>query len=181
MSEAQPAAPDSVQSLATLEALYDAYHRQALGLAYRLLGDAAEAEEVVQEAFLAAWRAAATYDAARGSVRTWFLTLVRHRAVDALRARARRPQQALDPVDEPSSSVDVADVAAATVDGQVARAALSCLPAEQQQAIEMAYFRGLTHTEIAGLLDTPVGTVKGRIRLGLDRLRVALRSPSPSM
>jgi RNA polymerase sigma-70 factor, ECF subfamily len=172
-------------SIATLEALYDAYHRQALGLAYHLLGNRAEAEETVQDAFLAAWRASASYDPDRGSTRTWFLTLVRHRAIDQLRARERRPvrsleEAAIDPADE----ADVSQQVSVSVDGQVAYHALSGLPAEQRQAIELAYFGGLSHSQIAAQVNVPVGTIKGRIRLGLDRLRLLLgepeRSPSAS-
>ena len=165
-----PAAPP----LATLEALYDAYHRQALGLACRLLGSREEAEEVVQEAFLAAWRALGDYDPTRGSARTWFLTLVRHRAIDALRARGRRPAVPLEGRAEVEDPHDVSAAAIAHAEGQAVRAALAALPAAQRQALELAYFGGLSHTEIAERLEAPMGTVKGRIRLGLDRLRAAL-------
>lgn len=161
--------------LATLEALYEAYHRQALGLAYRLLGSREDAEEVVQEAFLSAWRCLGDYDTTRGSTRTWFLSLVRHRAIDALRARGRRPAVPLDERTEVEDHRDVSAVAIAHAEGQAAQAALAGLPTEQQEALQLAYFGGLSHSEIAERLQAPVGTVKGRIRLGLDRLRVAFR------
>jgi RNA polymerase sigma-70 factor, ECF subfamily len=160
--------------LSQLEKLYDAHHRQAMGLAYRMLGDVGDAEEVVQEVFLSAWRAGHTYDASRGSMQTWILSMVRNRSIDVLRARRRRPVQPLaEGVDVPDSS-DVPTLAVSNVDAETAREALNALPPEQKQAIELAYFGGLSHTEIATQLAAPIGTIKGRIRLGLDRLRVAM-------
>ena len=172
--------PASRERLEALERLYDAYHRQALGLAYNLLGNLSDTEEVVQEVFLSAWRAGDTYDAARGSTRTWVLGMVRNRCIDVLRARRRRPVQPLGADVDPASDVSVVDEAAAIADAQTARLALADLPPEQRQAIELAYFRGLSHTEIADELALPVGTVKGRIRLGMDRLRQALGVAQPS-
>lgn len=161
--------------LSSLESLYDTHHRQVLGLAYTLLGNREEAEEVAQECFLAAWRAGYTYDPARGSTRTWLLAVVRNRCIDHLRARLRRPVSHLDllALDPPDES-DVQAQAASSVDGQVAVEALAGLPAEQREVIELAYFAGLSHAEIASRTSTPVGTVKGRIRLALDRLRTAM-------
>jgi RNA polymerase sigma-70 factor (ECF subfamily) len=168
--------------LADLEALYDAYHRQAIGLAYRLLGDLGDAEEVVQEVFLAAWRSGHTYDPARGSLHTWILSMVRNRSIDVLRARQRRPVQPLaEGVDPPDLLSDVPTEAVANVDAETARQALDRLPPEQKQVIELAYFGGLSHSEIAAQLAAPIGTVKGRIRLGLDRLRVALGVPQDAL
>ena len=163
--------------LGTLEALYEEYHRQALGLALRVLGNMGEAEEVVQEAFLAVWRSGHTYDPARGSTRTWLLTLVRNRAIDVMRARQRRPVQPLDDTFDPPDSADVPLQAMLNVDAARASEALHRLPPEQRTVIELAYSSGLSHTEIAARLNLPVGTVKGRIRLGLDRLRQALGVP----
>lgn len=171
------AAEDAGAGLGTLEALYDAYHRQALGLALRMLGDMGEAEEVVQEAFLAAWRAGHTYDPQRGSTRTWILTLVRNRAIDVVRARRRRPVQPLDDTLDPPDSSDVPHQAALNVDAARVAEAMVRLPIEQRQTIELAYMSGLSHAEIAAQVGVPVGTVKGRIRLGLDRLRQAMGVP----
>jgi RNA polymerase sigma-70 factor (ECF subfamily) len=170
MTSSQAAVPN----LADLEALYDAHHRQAIGLAYRILGDLGEAEEVVQEAFLSAWRSGHTYDPSRGSAQTWILSMVRNRSIDVLRARRRRPVQPLAEGVDPPDATDVPAQAASNLDAASARAALDALPPEQKQVIELAYFGGLSHTEIATQLAAPIGTVKGRIRLGLDRLRVAM-------
>lgn len=171
---------DAASSLVTLEALYDAYHRQALGIAYKLLGSREEAEEVVQEAFLSAWRSSQRYDHEKGSTRTWFLSLVRNRCIDAMRARGRRPVAVpvLYGALEPADAADVASHVATAVDGERAREALASLPDEQQTVIELAYFHGLSHAEIAQRMDAPVGTVKSRIRLALDRLRVRLVGPA---
>ena len=169
--------PAAAPRIAILEDLYDAYHRQAIGLAYQLLGHLGEAEEVVQEAFLSAWRVAETYDPARGSTRTWLLAMVRNRSIDVLRARRRCTVRPLEAGFEWPDDSDVSAQAASRVDGAVVRLALADLPAEQRQAIELAYFKGLSHSEIAAQLGTPVGTVKGRIRLALDRLRAALGVP----
>jgi RNA polymerase sigma-70 factor (ECF subfamily) len=168
------ASPAPTLELSRLEALYDAHHRQAMGLAYRLLGDVGDAEEVVQEVFLSAWRSGHTYDAAKGSTQTWLLSMVRNRSIDVLRARKRRPVQPLAEGVDPPDSSDVPLQAVSNVDAETARAAMNSLPPEQKQVLELAYFGGLSHTEIAAQLAAPIGTVKGRIRLGLDRLRVAM-------
>jgi RNA polymerase sigma-70 factor, ECF subfamily len=185
MSAQAPWADPAEEAAATrpalddLDALYEAYHRQALGLAYRLLNDAGDAEEVVQEAFLAVWRAGHTYDPAKGSARTWLLTLVRNRAIDVIRARQRRPVRPLDETLDPvaTDATDVPSQVSVNLDSRAAGEALDRLPPEQREAVELAYLGGLSHGEIARKLDLPVGTVKGRIRLGLDRLRAALGVP----
>jgi RNA polymerase sigma-70 factor, ECF subfamily len=171
----------TVPDLADLEALYDAHHRQAIGLAYRILGDMGDAEEAVQEVFLSAWRSGHTYDPSRGSTRTWILSMVRNRSIDVLRARRRRPVQPLAEGVDPPDTTDVLAQAASNVDAASARAALDTLSPEQKQVIELAYFGGLSHTEIAAQLAAPIGTVKGRIRLGLDHLRVAMGVPQDAL
>lgn len=161
-------------TLDTLDALYAAHHRQAIGLAYHLLGDVGEAEEIAQEAFLAVWRSASRYDPEKGSTRTWLLAMVRNRAIDRLRARRRRPVHQLDDSLDLPDGTDLVSQAAASIDAQAARLALAGLAPEQRQVIELAYFGGLSHAEIAAQTATPVGTVKGRIRLALNHLRTAL-------
>jgi RNA polymerase sigma-70 factor (ECF subfamily) len=164
-----------VDNLDWLAALYDTYHRQALGLAIGVLGERAEAEDVVQEAFLVAWRARGLYDANRGSMKSWFLTLVRNRAIDALRARRVRSTEPLDPDGPHAAADDPARDVLAHLDQAWLVAALAQLPLEQRRVVELAYFGGLTHQEIAAQLAIPLGTVKSRIRLGLDRLRLVTK------
>src|SRR3954453_21216686 len=156
------------------EVVYERHGRVAYSLAHRMCGRNQAAEDVVQEAFLSAWRRAEAYDPARGSLRTWLLGIVHHRAVDALRRGGHDLRRRVDsPVEELEIDADVrvdAEVIekdrAATV-----RDALGDLPADQTKVIELAYFGGFTHTEIADTLGIPVGTVKGRMRLGLAKLR----------
>lgn len=158
------------------ELLYDQYSSSAYGLAYRILGESDAAEDVVQEAFLTVWRQAATYDGARGSAHRWLLSIVHHRAIDYARHRGyrREHQQALDAAELLPDSVDTWEQACQTIEGRQVRAALLQLPPEQQRALTLAYFGGYTHHEIAGLTGTPLGTVKGRLRGGLQRMRSCL-------
>ncbi len=159
-----------------LMTLYDRHHRLAFALAYHVLGDAAEADEVVQDAFLVVWRRADSFTAARGGgVRAWLLTIVRHRAIDA-RRRSRRHREALgfEAVEETLATTDAWGEVARRLERDEVRAAVGALPEEQRRAIELAYFEGLTQWEIAERTGTPLGTVKGRLRLGLRKLRGVL-------
>jgi RNA polymerase sigma-70 factor (ECF subfamily) len=157
--------------------LYDRHARPIYSLALRILGDTTEAEDIVQDVFSQAWRQAARYNASRGAVGAWLLTLARSRAIDRLRARRSRPVSATD-----DRAVGQVVDAAPPIDSQVlssehvarVRAALDELPMLQRAAIELAYFEGLTHAEIAARLEQPLGTVKTRIRLAMLKLRDAL-------
>ena len=153
--------------------IYERHASSAFSLAYRMLGSRSAAEDVTQEAFLSAWRAATRYDSARGSVRTWLLGIVHNRAIDAMRRGRVRDFPRAD--DEAAARVDSGDrtdaEAARREEAAAIRAAIERLPREQSQAIELAYFGGFSHSEIASMVGAPVGTVKGRIRLGLQKLR----------
>ena len=155
------------------EVIYDRHASAAFSLAYRIMSTRAAAEDVTQEAFLALWRSGARYDRARGSVRTWILGIVHHRAIDALRRnkvhdrRRSSDDTALERVEaRESTPVEAARREEATV----MREAMETLPADQSRVIELAYFGGFTHSQIAEMLETPVGTIKGRMRLGLNKL-----------
>lgn len=163
-----------------LMAIYDRYNRQAFGLAFRILGDAATAEEVVQDAFMALWRTAETFDTNRGQVRSWLLTIVHNRSIDRLRAsRKTSGSVELEVADYAGVNDDPWDAVTDQIDGAQVRAAVADLPAEQRSTIEMAYFQGLTHQEIAEQTQIPLGTVKGRMRLGLRKLAVSLAPLAP--
>jgi RNA polymerase sigma-70 factor, ECF subfamily len=159
------------------EVVYDRHGGAAFSLAYRMVGNRAMAEDVVQEALISIWRSGARYERARGSVRTWVLGIVHHRAIDALRrssvhSRRRASDEGLEERFPARERTEVEVVR--REESRVVREALEGLPSEQVQVIELAYYGGFTHTEIAGMLDTPVGTVKGRMRLGLEKMRTRL-------
>jgi RNA polymerase sigma-70 factor, ECF subfamily len=159
------------------EIIYERHSGAAFSLAYRMMGTRSLAEDVTQDAFLSLWRSGARYDRARGSVRTWVLGIVHHRAIDALRRatvhdRRRAGDEGIEERFEARERTDVE--AARREEAGAVRGALSSLPPDQVQVIELAYFGGFTHTEIADMLDAPVGTVKGRMRLGLKKMRAQL-------
>ena len=159
------------------EVVYDRHGGAAFALAYRMTGTRPTAEEVVQDAFLALWRANARYDRTRGSVRTWILGIVHNRAIDGLRRSSvhERRRESLGVVEDRFEARERTDVEVARLDeAQEIRQALTTLPAEQCRVIELAYFGGFTQTEIAAMLDTPIGTIKGRMRLGLEKMRAQL-------
>jgi RNA polymerase sigma-70 factor (ECF subfamily) len=159
--------------LAALEVLYDRYKTMAYSIAYRITNDATLAEDVVQDAFLGAWRNAARYLEGRASVKTWLLSIVHHRAIDAI--RRRRPTTDLPDVETaPPAALTLPDVWAevsAGLDADLVRSALTALSDVQREALELAYFGGLTQAEIAERTGAPLGTVKSRMRLGLLAMR----------
>ena len=160
------------------EVLYDRHGGAAYSLAYRIVGDRAAAEEVTQEAFISVWRSGARFDAARGSVRSWLLSVVRNRAIDFLRSRAAKApkldfddESALEqrPAEERTEEEALRRETSAELRGAIGK-----LPGEQSKVIELAYFGGFSHSEISEMLNEPLGTIKGRMRLGMDKIRAAL-------
>ena len=170
--------PDLVAQLAAgsqqaLAELYDRYGRLAYSVALRVLGDPGRAEDAVQEAFVKIWNHAASFDVRRGSLRTWLLTSVRNRSIDYLRGRGAHERQELElhpalvevgPHSDPWREVSL------SLERSAVREAMSTLPAEQRQAVELAYFGGYSHREIADMTSVPLSTVKGRMRLALEKL-----------
>lgn len=157
--------------------LYDRWQPRVHGLALALLGDASEAEDVTEETFWQAWRQAARFDGGRGSAGGWLLTIARSRALDRLRARRRRPEEPLeDAAASAAASASTAADDAMELDerGRTVRSALESLPAEQREVLLLAYFGGLSQTEIAERTGQPLGTIKTRVRLGMAKLREAL-------
>ena len=163
--------------LDALERLYDRYRTMAYSIALRITSDATLAEDVVQDAFLGAWRNAGRYELGRGSVRTWLLSIVHHRSIDAVRRRrptAELPEGEDGPSPTELTLPDIWPEVAAGIDRETVRSALATLSDVQREAIELAYFAGLTQVEIAERTQTPLGTVKSRIRLGLLSMRRAI-------
>ena len=157
--------------------LYDRHAARVLGLAFRIVQNSSDAEDVVQEVFSQAWRTAPSYQAARGTVVGWLLMMARTRAIDRLRSRqSRRDVQGAPDLDAiPSDAASLADQVIANQQAAGVRAAMETLPAEQRTALDLAYFEGLTQTEIAERLRIPLGTVKTRIRAALASLRRSVR------
>jgi RNA polymerase sigma-70 factor (ECF subfamily) len=163
------------------EVVFDRHGSASFSLAYRMCGRGALAEDVVQEAFLSLWRSGTHYDCTRGSVRSWVLAVVHHRAIDALRRGVVRDGRAAGEGADAEHIASGENTEAEVVrrdEARNVRSALRELPSEQRQVIELAYFGGFTHTEIAEMLELPVGTVKGRMRLGLTKMRLALGEPA---
>jgi RNA polymerase sigma-70 factor (ECF subfamily) len=159
------------------EVIFDRHSGAAFGLAYRMCGRQTMAEDVVQEAFVSLWRSGARYDATRGSVRTWVLSAVRNRAIDAFRREGAKGSRdvAEDGVAERMPAPVLTDTEVERRDeARQIRKALGELPPDQRQVIELAYFGGFTHSQIANMLALPSGTVKGRMRLGLTKMRLML-------
>jgi RNA polymerase sigma-70 factor, ECF subfamily len=157
------------------EVFYDRHGGVAYSLAYRIVGEKAAAEDVTQEAFISVWRSGARFDRARGSVRSWMLSIVRNRAIDMLRSRAgKAPKLSFDDdaVLEQRPAEELTDEEAMQHEtAQELRGAVGSLPGEQAKVIELAYFGGFSQSEIAAMLGVPLGTVKGRMRLGMEKIR----------
>jgi RNA polymerase sigma-70 factor (ECF subfamily) len=164
----------SIQSkdVRALEEFYERHRVLAYSLALRSLGNPGDAEDVVQEAFINVWRASATYRPDRSSPRSWLLSIIHHRSIDKLRGRQSRPQPVA--LEEGMNAPDGADVwkeVSNNLTGEDVRTALAQLPAEQRDTIELAYFKGYTQSQIAQVMEVPLGTVKGRMRIGLHKLK----------
>jgi RNA polymerase sigma-70 factor (ECF subfamily) len=165
-----------------LEVLYARYSRPIFSLAIRIVGVEADAEEVMQDVLERVWRRAPTFDPARGRFGSWVLGMTHHVAIDLLRRRQRRPQSIDTEAGEqvvaltPDGSQDVAETVIQNEEARRIRQALQELPEPQQQAIELAFFKGLSHLEIAAATGDPLGTVKTRIRRGMERLKSVLGS-----
>ena len=187
MGEIVPADEHLIQAVAAgdeaaLGVLYDRYAKAVFSLAARITHDQGTAEEITQEVFLRLWRNAATYSAARGRFGSWLLSVTHHLAVDQLRRRQARPQ-AVASIDDlvvqglPDRRTDVEEETWLAERREIIQQALRQLPAAQREVIELAYFGGLTHVEIASRLGDPLGTVKTRMRLGVQKLREVLQRP----
>ena len=159
--------------------LYDRYSTRAFRVARSICRDYGTAEDAVQEAFVSIFKTRASYRSQRGTVAAWLMMVVRSRAIDVSRVQAKHSGRRAtdDALAAVPAAGDVADETGARIDASGVRAALAALPDTQREAITLAYYGGLTHTEIAERLGLPFGTVKGRIRLGMDKLRLAFDAP----
>ena len=163
------------------EVIFDRHSGAAFSLAYRMCGRRAMAEDVVQEAFLSLWRSGARYDRRRGSVRNWVLGVVHNRAIDAFRRGVVRESRNVSDeglAERLPANEETATEVARRDEARHVREKLQELPAEQRQVVELAYFGGFSHTQIAEMLGLPAGTVKGRMRLALTKMRIALGDPA---
>jgi RNA polymerase sigma-70 factor, ECF subfamily len=162
------------------EVIFDRHADAAFSLAYRMCGRRSMAEDVVQDAFLSLWRSGARYDRTRGGVRSWVLRVVHNRAIDAFRRETIRSSRDVhdEGIAERIASTERTEVEAERRDeAQQVRSALGGLPADQRQVIELAFFGGFSHSQIAEMLKLPTGTVKGRMRLGMTKMRISLDDP----
>jgi RNA polymerase sigma-70 factor (ECF subfamily) len=168
----------AAKDASAFEVFYDRHSGAAYSLAYRIVGSKSAAEDVTQEALISIWRSGARFDRARGSVRGWTLGIVRNRAIDYLRRESgRSPKLAFDADEllerQPSEEFTDAEALRRETASEV-RVALSGLPDDQAKAIKLAFFGGFSHSEIAGMLNEPLGTIKGRMRLGMEKIRAVL-------
>ncbi|GAC1470528.1 MAG: sigma-70 family RNA polymerase sigma factor [Candidatus Dormibacteraceae bacterium] len=178
LSDPDLAARLAAGSQDALGELYDRYGRLAYSVALRVLGDAGRAEDVVQDAFLKLWNNAARFDVTKGSLRTWLITAVRNRSIDTLRGRGAHERQERELKPELQASGPASDPwrdVSLSLEQTAIREALNSLPAEQRQAVELAYFGGYSHAEIANMAGVPLSTVKGRMRLALEKLSSYLK------
>ena len=163
--------------------LYDRHSRAAFSLAYRMMGERQASEDLTQDAFLKVWRGASSYRADRGSVRTWILSIVHNRGIDQIRSQASR-RRTQDKIEASASRSQPSEAFAETwrnSQRDQVREALNTLPPEQLKILELAYFSGYTHVELSDLLGLPLGTVKGRMRLGLKKIRDYFESRSAAV
>jgi RNA polymerase sigma-70 factor, ECF subfamily len=159
------------------EAIYDRHASVAFSLAYRIAGNRNVAEDIVQEAFLSVWRSGVRYQPERGNLRSWLLSVVHNRAIDSLRRASVHTRRQVDAegIEERKAAPELTDVEAVRrEEAQTVRSAMERLPQDQLRVVELAYFGGFTHTQIAEMLGEPLGTVKGRMRLALDKMRDGL-------
>ena len=169
---------DALQTIEGIERLYDAYRGFAYGLAFQILGEQTAAEDVVQDAFLAIWRARRQYDPEKGAIKSWLLTIVRNRAIDRLRHDRAGSSRVVELDMAELVGDDGADPAAMGADRLWIRDALKTLPDPQRDAILLAFFGGYTYAQIAERKGLPLGTVKGQLRLGLQKLAALDHAPS---
>jgi RNA polymerase sigma-70 factor (ECF subfamily) len=167
------------QDQTALDTLYERYSKVVYAIALRIIGQAADAEDVVVDSFWQVWQQAASYDASRGQLRTWIVTIARSRALDRLRALRRSPLADAEEVDVAGREIvaddDPEQAAWLAQQSSIVRTALASLPREQREALELAYYHGLSQSEVAERLGEPLGTIKTRIRLGMMKLREQLQ------
>lgn len=159
------------------EAIYDRHGSAAFSLAYRIAGNRSAAEDIVQEAFLSVWRSSVRYNPERGNLRSWLLSVVHNRAIDSIRRAVVHTRHQVDAegLEERKAAPELTDVEAIRrAESRTVRAAMEQLPPDQLKVVELAYFGGFTHSQIADMLGMPLGTVKGRMRLALDKMRDGL-------